>query len=89
MTKQLVLDILGWVLIAGVLLIGVVMSIKGRQLRAARQRKKADRMQQATARYYASTDGKDAGPAAGPALSDVEELEKCFHSEPEEEKTEE
>ncbi len=61
MTSSVVLDILGWVIILAVLAVGILASFKGRQLRAARQRKKADRIRKATERYYAATAGQDAG----------------------------
>lgn len=60
MTSSVVLDILGWVIILAVLAVGILASFKGRQLRAARQRKKADRIRKATERYYAATADQDA-----------------------------
>ena len=61
MTSSIVLDILGWVLILAVLAVGILASFKGKQLRAARQRKKAERLRKATERYYAATADQDAG----------------------------
>ena len=55
MTSSIVLDILGWVIILAVLVVGILASFKGKQLRAARQRKKAERIRKATERYYAAT----------------------------------
>lgn len=81
MTRQVILDILGWALIAVVVLGGVLLSVKARQARADKQRKKAERIWNATARYHEATVEELAAAGERP-LSDVEELEKCFHSQP-------
>lgn len=72
------LDIIGWVMIAIVVLGGVLLSVKARQARAAKQKEKAQRIWQATARYHEAA-AEEAGEAP---TSDVEELEKCFYTEP-------
>lgn len=82
MTRQVLLDILGWALIAVVVLGGVLLSVKARQARVEKQKKKAERIWNATTRYHEAAAEENA--AEQPA-SDVEELEKCFYSEPEEE----
>lgn len=71
------LDIIGWVMIAVVVLGGVLLSVKARQARAAKQKQKAQRIWQATARYHEA-----AAEETNARGSDVEELEKCFYSEP-------
>lgn len=81
MTRQVLLDILGWVAIAVVVLGGVLVSGKARQMRAAKQKKKAERIWQAAARYHEAVAESD-GAAPETAQSDVEELEKCFYTEP-------
>lgn len=72
------LDIIGWLVIAVAVLGGVLVSVKARQARAAKQKKKAQRIWQATARYHEAV----AEEAAEKPLSDVQELEKCFYTEP-------